>query len=145
MVTEILLNGPEVQRTIETLASEIFDDLGPTFDVIGVAEGGVKIANMLLKAFTKVHNYTPQLGTIDITLYRDDLYTGLERPALGVTNIPFRVESRPILLVDDVIFTGRTIRAALQELGDLGRPKLVRLAVLLDRRHRELPIRSRCT
>ena len=77
---------------------------------------------------------------MDITLYRDDLYTGLEKPALGVTELPFDMEGTGIVLVDDVLFTGRTVRAALDAFHDYGRPRWIRLAVLVDRGHRELPI-----
>jgi len=140
MVDRVLVDASALQSAVESMAHEIVDELGTDFDMVGVASGGVAVAQLLLSVLRESHECEPRFGVIDITLYRDDLYTGLECPALGVTDIPFQIDSRPIVLIDDVIFTGRTIRAALQELGDLGRPKMVRLAVLLDRGHRELPI-----
>ena len=80
------------------------------------------------------------MGEVDITLYRDDLYTGLEKPVLGDTRIPFQLTGATVVLVDDVLFTGRTVRAAVDMLMDYGRPAVIRLAVLVDRGHRELPI-----
>ena len=140
MVSQTLVNASALKNAVVSMTHEIVDELGTNFDIVGVAVGGVNVAQLMLSVLREEHDYEPRFGVIDITLYRDDLYTGLERPALGVTDIPFQIDSRPIVLVDDVIFTGRTIRAALQELGDLGRPQMVKLAVLLDRGHRELPI-----
>ena len=84
----------------------------------------------------------PQVGAIDITLYRDDLYTGLEHPVFGQTELPFDIEGTGIVLVDDVLFTGRTTRAAMGVVYDYGRPRWIKLAVLVDRGHRELPIQA---
>lgn len=82
------------------------------------------------------------MGVLDITLYRDDLRTSNKKPRLGKTDIPFSLENKKVILIDDVLFTGRTIRAAMDALIDFGRPKLIQLAVLIDRGHRELPIRA---
>jgi len=109
--------------------------------LVGIRTAGVPLATRLAKAITKLGHPAPALGAIDITLYRDDAATALPRPEVGVTEIPgATLEGRRVVLVDDVLFTGRTIRAALDALMDYGRPRVVELAVLVDRGHRELPI-----
>ncbi len=112
----------------------------PRWALIGVRSGGVPLADALASAVAGRTTSPPARGDVDITLYRDDLYTGFERPVLGDTDLPFEVNGCGLVLVDDVIFTGRTIRAALGEVVDYGRPAFVRLCVLVDRGHRELPI-----
>jgi len=94
----------------------------------------------VVRAYAKQEGMSPPVGEMDITLYRDDIYTGLERPEVGTTHLPFDVNGARIVLVDDVLFTGRTVRAALDQLWDFGRPRSIWLAVLVDRGHRELPI-----
>jgi len=108
--------------------------------LVGIRTGGVTLADRLRTRV--IHNGlpAPSRGDLDITLYRDDLYSGLEKPLVGDTDLPFEVSGCGIVLVDDVLFTGRTIRAALGELHDFGRPSWVKLCVLVDRGHRELPI-----
>ncbi len=108
--------------------------------LVGIRRGGVVLADRLGAALVARGHPRPSRGDVDITLYRDDLYTGLERPVLGHTELPFEVRGTGIVLVDDVLFTGRTVRAALGEIHDFGRPAFVRLAVLVDRGHHELPI-----
>lgn len=112
---------------------------GVPIAIVGIRAGGVPLADRLrerLLGFGIPHSR----GDLDITLYRDDLYTGLEKPLMGDTDLPFEVSGCGVVLVDDVLFTGRTIRAALGELHDFGRPAWIRLCVLVDRGHRELPI-----
>ena len=94
------------------------------------------------KKIAKIEGAEIPLGILDITLYRDDLLSTNRKPKLGKTDIPFSLDNRKVILVDDVLFTGRTIRAAMDALIDFGRPKLIQLAVLIDRGHRELPIRA---
>ncbi|MSP56956.1 MAG: bifunctional pyr operon transcriptional regulator/uracil phosphoribosyltransferase PyrR [Myxococcales bacterium] len=112
---------------------------GPTA-IVGIRTGGVPLADRLRARAVAAGIPAPARGGLDITLYRDDLYTGLEKPLVGDTDLPFEVTGCGVVLVDDVLFTGRTIRAALGELHDFGRPSWVRLCVLVDRGHRELPI-----
>jgi len=136
------MNGVEVGRTLDRLATEMVEQLGiPTdYALVGIVTGGHPIAERLADRIEVSTGVRPQTGTVDITLYRDDLYTGLEKPVLGETVLPFTLTGQDIVLVDDVLFTGRTVRAALDVLNDYGRPRSVKLAVLIDRGHRELPI-----
>jgi pyrimidine operon attenuation protein/uracil phosphoribosyltransferase len=136
------MNGVEVGRTLDRLATEMIELLGvPTdYSLVGIVTGGRPIAERLANRIEQSTGVPPQTGTVDITLYRDDLYTGLEKPVLGETKLPFTLTGQDIVLVDDVLFTGRTVRAALDVLNDYGRPRSVKLAVLVDRGHRELPI-----
>jgi pyrimidine operon attenuation protein/uracil phosphoribosyltransferase len=110
--------------------------------LVGIHSGGVPIAHRLASLISNTEGRCPLVGEIDITLYRDDLYTGLEKPVLGDTRLPVALKGRHVVLVDDVLFTGRTIRAALDEIMDFGRPDRIQLAVLVDRGHRELPIQA---
>jgi len=136
------MTAGEVERTVRRLAIELVEQLGePTsFVLVGVVTGGASLARLLADEIERTEGVRPTVGSVDITLYRDDLYTGLEKPVLGDTELPFGVGGAGIVLVDDVLFTGRTVRAALEELWDYGRPAWIKLAVLVDRGHRELPI-----
>ena len=110
--------------------------------MIGIRRRGVPLAARIASKIDEFERRAPVLGSLDITLYRDDLSTVGTRPVLKHTNIPFSIDGRTVVLVDDVLFTGRTIRAALDELVDFGRPSRIELAVLIDRGHRELPIQA---
>jgi len=135
-----VVSEEQIQHHVASLATTLLKTVGPDFALVGIYTGGVYLAKRLAK-FIEVETGTrPPEGTMDITLYRDDLYTGLEKPVLGETHLGFDVTGRGIVLVDDVLFTGRTVRAALNQLLDYGRPEWVRLLVLIDRGHRELPI-----
>ena len=140
--TQRLMNARELDRSIRRLAQEITERLGDpsAFALVGIVRGGAALAERLAQAIERQEGSRPETGSLDITLYRDDLYTGIEKPVLGETRLPGRVGGRTLVLVDDVLFTGRTVRAALDEIMDYGRPKLIQLAVLVDRGHRELPI-----
>lgn len=132
-----------VEAALQRLTGELCATLrGATVPVafVGIRSGGVTLADRLRRSVVAAGLPAPARGDLDITLYRDDLYTGLEKPLLGDTDLPFEVSGSGIVLIDDVLFTGRTIRAALGELHDFGRPSWVRLCVLVDRGHRELPI-----
>ena len=141
-MSQKILAEEECSSLIASIGDAIVGDLGIDFSLVGIVTGGASVAMLIASYVSTKYQFTPNVGSIDITLYRDDLYTGLERPALGVTDVPFSIDERPLVLVDDVLFTGRTVRAALQEINDLGRPSVVRLAVLIDRGHRELPIQA---
>jgi len=110
--------------------------------LIGIKNRGAYVAEKLADHIKTISGHRPPVGALDITLYRDDLTQASEQPVVHATEIPFDIEDKRIVLVDDVLFTGRTIRCALDALIDFGRPKLIQLAVLVDRGHRELPIRA---
>lgn len=137
-----VMDANDLQRAVWRMAHEIVERNHGLDDVvlIGLQTGGVPLARRLAEALRKIEGVDVPVGTLDVAFYRDDI--GL-RPVLpeAVTDIPFDVSGRIVVLVDDVLFTGRTIRAALDALTDFGRPRAVQLAVMVDRGHRELPIR----
>lgn len=139
---ERVMGERELHRSVQRLASEIVERLGDPsgYALVGIVRGGWLLCQRLAEAIAALEGSRPQVGSLDITLYRDDLYTGIEKPVLGATHLPFGLNGRGVVLVDDVLFTGRTVRAALDELMDYGRPRYIQLAVLIDRGHRELPI-----
>ncbi len=137
-----LLDERDLGRSLSRLAHQIVEDTTEncSLALVGIHSGGVTLAHRLAREIQAVEGDPPPVGEVDITLYRDDLYTGLEKPVLGDTRIPFQLTGATVVLVDDVLFTGRTVRAAVDMLMDYGRPAVIRLAVLVDRGHRELPI-----
>jgi pyrimidine operon attenuation protein / uracil phosphoribosyltransferase len=138
-----LMNAEAVQRAVRRLAREILDraaDGQGELAVVGIRRGGVHLAERLREELTRATGSRPPAGTLDIALYRDDLSERGSAPVVGPTDIRFPVAGRTVVLVDDVLYTGRTVRAALDELVDFGRPRRVWLAVLVDRGGRELPI-----
>jgi pyrimidine operon attenuation protein/uracil phosphoribosyltransferase len=132
----------EVDGSIGRIAARLVEDMVEVerWALVGICTGGVPLADRLAAAVEARCGRRPLRGDVDITLYRDDLYTGLEKPVLGDTALDFPVRGTGIVLVDDVLFTGRTVRAAMDEVWDFGRPAFIRLAVLIDRGHRELPV-----
>ena len=144
MDSTILLDKAHIARTIERLASQILEnyDTCDTLLLVGIQRRGADLAKRLSQHLaTRLHKELP-LGTLDINLYRDD-WTSLQgNPHIGASQMPSRIDGKTIILVDDVLYTGRTIRAALEALLDYGRPQKVELMVLLDRGHRELPIQA---
>lgn len=137
-----ILTAAEMRKTLEQLADQVVKAHGACQDLalLGIQRRGADIATRLKAILDKKLGCSLPLGRLDINLYRDD-WTSLDlQPMINHTDIPFDIEGRDILLVDDVLFTGRTIRAALEAVLDFGRPKLVELLVLVDRGHRELPI-----
>ena len=139
--TEIL-DSSAVQRALTRIAHEILERNKGTEDLvlIGIRTGGDHLAAQLQQRIAEIEGVKVPLGTIDITMYRDDLGSRNDL-AMGQTDIRFPLGERRVVLVDDVLFTGRTIRAAMDALIDLGRPRNIQLAILIDRGHRELPIR----
>ena len=142
MTERVIMDHLAVSRAIRRIASEIAEESGGAGDLalVGIHTGGVPLCRRIGAALARQEGVEPPIGEMDITLYRDDIYTGLERPEVGPTHLPFDVNGARIVLVDDVLFTGRTVRAALDQLWDFGRPRSIWLAVLIDRGHRELPI-----
>ena len=132
------------ERTITRLAHEILEKNkgAESIVIVGIRTRGEFIARRIARKIEEVEGVTLKIGSLDITLYRDDLLGKLEQPQLKGTDIIFDLNDKNIILIDDVLYTGRTIRAALDELIDLGRPKTIQLAVLVDRGHRQLPIRA---
>jgi len=129
-------------RTITRLAHEIVEKNKGIQDVviIGMRTRGEFIAKRIQEKITSIESVSPELGILDVTLYRDDFRTRLKQPEVSVTNISIDITKKHIVLVDDVLYTGRTVRAALDALMDLGRPHSIQLCVLVDRGHREMPI-----
>jgi pyrimidine operon attenuation protein/uracil phosphoribosyltransferase len=144
MTERIILNASEMARAIARIAYEILERNAGSGNVVllGIRTGGVYLAQRLQRKIADIEGAEVPLGQLDITLYRDDLARRKESPLLKKTDILFDVEDRTVVLVDDVLFTGRTVRAAMGGLMDFGRPKQIQLAVLIDRGHRELPIRA---
>lgn len=140
----VLADAPALSRMLRRIASEIVEDAGGTSDLalVGIRTGGLVVARRLCALIEELEGVAPPLGALDITLYRDDVFVGLPKPEVGPTELPFALAGRTVVLVDDVLYTGRTVRAALDALMDFGRPRAVRLAVLVDRGRRELPIRA---
>jgi len=135
--------APKVRDAIETLALPIAEHVrtGNTC-VVGIQTGGVHIADRILARLQEMGIARPPVGILDITLYRDDIFLGMQQPLVRKTDIPCELSGMDVVLVDDVLFTGRTIRAALDALVDFGRPRSIRLAVLVDRGLREYPIHA---
>jgi pyrimidine operon attenuation protein/uracil phosphoribosyltransferase len=139
-----LMDADRLSRTLSRMAHEILErhpDLRHTV-LVGVRTRGVPLARRLAARMKQASGFEPPVGALDITLYRDDLTTVGPQPVLKGTDIPTSIDGRTVVLVDDVLFTGRTVRAALDELIDFGRPARIELAVLVDRGHRELPIHA---
>jgi pyrimidine operon attenuation protein/uracil phosphoribosyltransferase len=138
-----IMNSSEMRRAVRRMAHEIieFNKGTENLVLIGVQRRGVAIAQMIREAIAQVEDIELPFGVVDITFYRDDLSTLGPTPRVAHTELPFDVTDKIVILVDDVVFTGRTIRAALDVIMDWGRPRAIRLAVLIDRGHRELPIR----
>ena len=137
-----VLDEAALDRALTRIAHEILEKNDGAKDLafVGLRTRGVTLAHRLAAKIARIDGATLPVGTLDITLYRDDL--GMRgAPVIRGTDIPFSIKDKTVVLVDDVLFTGRTIRAALDALIDLGRPRMIQLATLIDRGHRELPIR----
>jgi pyrimidine operon attenuation protein / uracil phosphoribosyltransferase len=139
-----LMSATEIDRTLQRVAHEIVERSGGTSNLalIGVRRRGVPLANRIAKAMREIDRVEVPVGTLDITLYRDDLSKVAAHPVIQSSDINFSVDDKDLILVDDVLYTGRTARAAMNALFDLGRPRSLRLCVLIDRGHREMPIEA---
>src|SRR5215469_2969492 len=142
-----LMSAEEIDRTLQRLAHEIVEKSGGTkhLALIGIVRRGVPLAQRIAQAMRGIDGVNVPVGVLDITLYRDDLSKVAPQAVLRSSDIPFGVDNMDLVLVDDVLYTGRTIRAAMNGIFDLGRPKRVRLCVLIDRGHREMPIEAQYT
>ena len=139
-----IMDADRMERAIVRMAHEIAESEGSLSDLalVGIRTRGVFLAERIASTLEKNEGVRPSTGSLDITLYRDDLSTVAPQPLLRKTELSFDVTTKVIVLCDDVLYTGRTIRAALDGLMDFGRPRAIRLAVLIDRGHRELPIEA---
>ena len=139
-----LLDKNEISKILIRLSHEIMDLKIPIANlaIIGIRTRGQIIANRILKNILAEYNKKIDSGILDVTFYRDDFSTNLGSPKVGPSEINFDVNGKDIILVDDVLYTGRTIRAAMEEIFSFGRPNSIKLAVLVDRGHRELPIKA---
>lgn len=139
-----LLDKKDIERAITRMAHEIIErNKGiKTICLVGIQRGGVHIANRLSTKLRDIEGSELPVGTLDISLYRDDLNVRKDQPVVRRTQVPCEINNKRVVLVDDVLFTGRSIRAAMDAVMDLGRPSAIQLAVLVDRGHRELPIKA---
>jgi pyrimidine operon attenuation protein/uracil phosphoribosyltransferase len=139
-----ILDARAIERTLRRMADEITELNGGTDDliVVGIQRRGVQLAARLVRVIDEREDTSVRRGSLDITLYRDDLQTVGPRPVVGPTDLPWNLDGMKVVIVDDVLYTGRTIRAALDELTDFGRAARISLAVLVDRGGRELPIHA---
>jgi len=142
-----LMSAAEIDRTLQRLAHEIVEKSGGTKNLalIGIRRRGVPLAQRIAQRMRGIDGVEVPVGTLDITLYRDDLSKVAPQAVLQSSDIPFGVDDMELVLVDDVLYTGRTIRAAMNGLFDLGRPRRISLCVLIDRGHREMPIEAQFT
>lgn len=139
-----IVDADGIRRVLTRIAHEIVEKNKGTTDIVlvGIRTRGVPLAKRLAKRIKSIEEVEIPVGILDITLYRDDLSMVAQQPIVHKTEIPFDINGKTVILVDDVLFTGRTVRAAMDALVDLGRPRAVQLAIMIDRGHRELPIRA---
>ena len=144
MASRQIMGADDVRRALVRISHEIVEKHGGTdgLALVGIQRRGVPLAERLASAIQANEGVRLPVGSLDISFYRDDLSQVARQPLLRASELPFPPETSTIVIVDDVLYTGRTVRAALDALVDVGRPKAVRLAVLVDRGHRELPIRA---
>jgi len=142
--TDLILDEKKISRALTRIAHEIVEHNSgaESLVIIGVLTRGAYLARRIANIIKEIENVTVPVGLMDISLYRDDVHSKLDQPIVQRTEILFDVVDRNVILIDDVLFTGRTIRAALDQIIDFGRPRTIQLAVLVDRGHRELPFRA---
>ncbi len=141
---KVILDAKGMDRVLSRVTHEILEKNRGAEDIalVGICSGGVPLSRKIQEKIRAIEGVEVPAGYVDITLYRDDLSRAGYQPRLKRTEIPFSIDEKKVILVDDVLFTGRTIRAAMDALIDFGRPRNIQLAVLIDRGHRELPIRA---
>ncbi len=139
-----IMDKDDIARAIRRIAHEIIERNKGAKDlvVVGIRSRGAPLAKRIANVMGEIEGTEIPVGVLDITLYRDDLQLVATQPIVGRTDLPVPIADRIVILVDDVLYTGRTVRAAMDELMDFGRPRAIQLAVLIDRGHRELPIRA---
>ncbi len=144
MVKQHVIDSKGFARTVNRLAHEIIERNkgAETIGIVGIRTRGDFLAHRIAQKISQMENITIPIGSLDITLYRDDLRGKINQPHLKTTDILYDIANKNIVLVDDVLFTGRTVRSALNALMDLGRPSSIQLAVMIDRGHRQLPIKA---
>ncbi|ACI21881.1 MULTISPECIES: bifunctional pyr operon transcriptional regulator/uracil phosphoribosyltransferase PyrR [Thermodesulfovibrio] len=142
-----LLNEQEIERILNRITHEILERNKGAENIclIGIVTGGVYLAERIKKKIEQIESMNVPLGSLDISFYRDDINLSKKRKAIKPTHIPFSIDEKKVILVDDVLYTGRSTRAAMDALMDFGRPAEIQLAVLIDRGHRELPIMANYT
>ena len=141
---KVVMDAEAIERSLTRVAYQIVEKNKGVEDLvlIGIQKGGVLLAERLGRKISAIEGVPIPAGKLDITLYRDDIMKSGKQREIGKTDIPFSLNGKKVVIVDDVLFTGRTIRAAMDALMDFGRPRLIELAVLIDRGHREIPIRA---
>lgn len=141
---ELLMNSDDIDRVLTRISHQILEQAGSleNMGIIGMQTRGVSLAKIIQQKITECSGKTIPMGVLDTALYRDDYRYSLKQPTVKVTDIPYDINDKEIILVDDVLYTGRTTRAALDAIMDIGRPKSVRFVALADRGRRELPIRA---
>jgi pyrimidine operon attenuation protein / uracil phosphoribosyltransferase len=141
---KVVMDAEAIERSLTRVAYQIVEKNKGVEDLvlIGIQKGGVLLAERLGRKISTIEGVPIPVGKLDITLYRDDIMKSGKQREIGKTDIPFSLNGKKVVIVDDVLFTGRTIRAAMDALMDFGRPRLIQLAVLIDRGHREIPIRA---
>jgi pyrimidine operon attenuation protein / uracil phosphoribosyltransferase len=139
-----IMTADEIRRALVRISHEVVEKHGGTDDLalVGIQRRGVPLADRMAAAIAEHEGVSVPVGALDITFYRDDLSLVAHQPVVKGTDLPFDLNGLTLVIVDDVLYTGRTVRAAMDALMDFGRPRAIRLAVLIDRGHRELPIRA---
>lgn len=141
---DVIMDDAKISRALTRIAHEILEHNGgaKTIALIGILTRGAILAKRIARTIEEIEGVKVDIGLMDISLYRDDVHSKLDQPVVQRTDILFPVVDRNIVLIDDVLYTGRTIRSALDQIVDFGRPRTIQLAVLIDRGHRELPIKA---
>ncbi len=143
-IKKVLLDSLAVQRALKRISHEIIENNKGTNNVVllGIARGGIPVCDILANNIEQIEGIKVPVGKLDITLYRDDICANMNEPKVSASNVNFSLVGKDVILCDDVLYTGRTVRAGIEAVLKYGRPKSIQLAVLVDRGHRELPIRA---